>query len=100
MYIVDGICYVGKMEPGIKINKAKPLQGRMMLIEFSTGEKRLFDTTILKGSAFAPLEEEEVFNNPQILHGFITWKNGEIDVSPDKVYSDSLAYNDKEFLGG
>ena len=94
MYIVDGICYAGKMKPGIKINNAKPLQGRMMLIEFSNGEKRLFDTTILKGSAFASLEEDEVFNNPQIFHGFITWKDGEIDVSPEKVYSDSLAYNE------
>ena len=94
MYIVDGICYAGKMETGIKINNAKPLQGRMMLIEFSNGEKRLFDTTILKGSAFASLEEDEVFNNPQIFHGFITWKDGEIDVSPEKVYSNSLAYNE------
>ena len=94
MYIVDDVFYAEMMKTGIKINNAKPLQGRMMLIEFSTGEKRLFDTTILKGSAFAPLEEEEVFNNPQIFHGFITWKNGEIDVSPEKVYSDSVAYNE------
>ena len=96
MHIVNGICYAGKMIPGIKINNAKPLQGRMMLIEFSTGEKRLFDTTVLKGSAFAPLEEEEIFSSPQIFHGCITWKNGEIDVSPEKVYSDSIAYNEND----
>lgn len=96
MYIVDNICYAGKPSHDIKIKKAKPLQGRMMLVEFSTGEKRLFDTTILTGSAFAPLAEDEIFNRPEIFHGFITWKNGEIDISPEKVYSDSIAYNEHD----
>lgn len=94
MYIVNDICYAGKMEHGIKINTVKPLRGRMMIVEFSTGEKRLFDTTILTGSAFAPLADETIFNKPQILHGFITWKDGEIDVSPEMVYSNSMMYNE------
>ena len=94
MYIKNGICYAGNTQSDIKISKAKPLVGRIMLIEFSTGEKRLFDTTLLNGSAFVPLQEEEVFNNPQILHGFITWKDGEIDVSPEMVYSNSIKYNE------
>ena len=94
MYIVDDICYAGKIGNDIKISNAKPLRGRMMLVEFSTGEKRLFDTTILTGSAFAPLADENIFNNPQIFHGVIIWKNGEIDISPEMVYSNSLAYNE------
>ena len=64
----------------------------MMLVTFSTGEKRLFDTTELKGPAFAPLADEKIFNNPVLFHGVITWKNGEIDIAPETVYKESYAY--------
>ena len=63
-----------------------------MLVTFSTGEKRLFDTTLLRGSAFAPLADEKIFANPVLFHGVITWNNGEIDVAPETVYRDSYAY--------
>ena len=64
----------------------------MMLVTFSTGEKRLFDTTKLKGPAFAPLADEKIFNNPVLFHGVITWNNGEIDIAPETVYKESYAY--------
>ena len=92
MYILNDICYAGEMQDGIKVTDAKPLQGGMMLVTFSTGEKRLFDTTLLEGSAFAPLADEKIFRNPVLLHGVITWNNGEIDIAPEKVYRDSYAY--------
>ncbi len=92
MYISDGICYAGGMQDGIKITEAKPLRGGMMLVTFSTGEKRLFDTTLLEGAAFAPLADEKVFSNPVLFHGVITWNNGEIDIAPETVYRDSYAY--------
>ncbi len=94
MYIADGICYAGELQEGIKVTEAKPLRGGMMLVTFSTGEKRLFDTTKLTGSAFAPLQDEEVFNHPVIFHGVITWKNGEIDIAPETVYQESYAYSE------
>ena len=47
MYIVDDICYAGELTHGIKITKVRPLQGKMMLITFSTGETRLLDATLL-----------------------------------------------------
>lgn len=94
MYMKDGICYAGALEDGIKVTAAKPLRGGMMLVTFSTGEKRLFDTTQLKGSAFAPLAQEDVFMNPTIFHGVITWNNGEIDIAPETVYAQSYAYDD------
>ncbi len=68
MYIVNGICYAGKLEEGIKVTAARPLRGGMLLVTFSTGEKRLLDTTMLKGSAFAPLANEEFFNKPVIYN--------------------------------
>ena len=83
----------GGMKEGIKVTEAKPLRGGMMLVTFSTGEKRLFDTTLLQGSAFVPLADEKIFSNPVLFHGVITWNNGEIDIAPETVYRDSYAYD-------
>ena len=43
MYVLNDICYAGELREGIKVTEAKPLRGGMMLVTFSTGEKRLFD---------------------------------------------------------
>lgn len=93
MYVKDGICYAGELEEGIKVTEAKPLDGGMMLVTFSTGEQRLFDTTRLEGSAFAPLKDERVLRNPTIFHGVITWDDGNIDIAPETVYRESYAYD-------
>ncbi|MBR4744570.1 MAG: DUF2442 domain-containing protein [Oscillospiraceae bacterium] len=95
MYIINDICYAGELTDDIKITEAKPLRGGMMLVTFSTGEKRLFDTTKLEGSAFKPLADETVFMNPVIFHGVITWNNGEIDIAPETVYEESYAYDEE-----
>lgn len=92
MYISNDVCYAGEWREGIKVTEAKPLRGGMMLVTFSTGEQRLFDTTRLQGSAFEPLRDEKVFANPVLFHGVITWNNGEIDIAPEAVYRDSYAY--------
>ena len=72
MLLKDSICYAGKSEDSIRLIEAKPLKGRMLLVTFSTGEKRLFDTTKLEGSAFSPLLDDKIFNNPVLFHGVIT----------------------------
>ena len=94
MYIVNDICYAGELEDDIKVAAVKPLRGGMMIVTFSTGEKRLFDVTRLQGSAFKPLADEAVFMNPTLFHGVITWNNGEIDIAPETVYRESFAYED------
>ncbi len=92
MYVLNDICYAGELNDNIKVVEVKPLRGFMMLIIFSTGEKRLFDVTRLQGSAFEPLKDENVFMNPVLFHGVITWNNGEIDIAPETVYRESFAY--------
>ena len=94
MYILNDICYAGELCEGIKVTEAKPLRGGMMLVTFSTGEKRLFDTTRLQGPAFERLRDEKIFGNPSLFHGVITWDNGEIDIAPEAVYQMSDAYED------
>ena len=92
MYVINDICYAGEIQDGIKVTAAAPLRGGMMIVTFSTGEQRLFDTTKLQGTAFAPLADETIFRNPTVFHGVITWNNGEIDIAPETVYRDSYAY--------
>ena len=94
MYIKDDICYAGELKENIKVTDAKPLYDGIMLVTFSTGEKRLFDVTVLKGSAFEPLKDEKIFKNPTLFHGVITWNNGEIDIAPETVYQESYEYNE------
>lgn len=89
---MNDICYAGEMQDNLKVTEVKPLHGGMMLVTFSTGEKRLFDTTKLHEPAFAPLADEKIFSHPILFHGVITWNNGEIDIAPETVYRDSYAY--------
>ena len=98
MYIKDDICYAGELSDNITVTEAKPLRGGMMLVTFSTGEKRLFDTTRLQGSAFKPLADEQIFNRPTLFHGVITWNHGEIDVAPETVYRESFTYDEDHRL--
>lgn len=93
MYIKNDICYAGELLEGIKVTEVIPLRGGMMLVTFSTEEKRFFDATALEGPAFAPLKDESIFNHPSIFHGVITWNNGEIDIAPETVYQESYQYN-------
>ena len=55
MYEIDGICYAGKCEEGIKVVNVDVITGGMMLVQFNTGEKRLFDPLKLEGEDFEPL---------------------------------------------
>ena len=95
MYVIDDVCYAGELEEGIKVSEAKLLRGAMMLVTFSTGEKRLFDATKLEGGAFAPLSDESVLGDFSIFHGVMTWMNGEIDLAPETMYLESYPYSDE-----
>ena len=94
MFILNGIVYASEKSNDLSVVSVKPLDDMMMILTFSTGEKRLFDATILHGSAFAPLADENIFKNCKIVDGVVTWMNEEIDCSPEYMYENSYAYND------
>lgn len=96
MYEIDGICYAGTPEMPIEeilVTDATPLSGGILLVTFSTGEKKLFDTTRLKGSAFEPLLNEHVFQAATVEHGFVSWRNGEIDIAPEYMYENGWKHD-------
>lgn len=94
MFIKDGICYAGELVPNIEVSGIKILQDGMLLVEFSTGETRLFDVTSLldKGPVFAPLSEESVRQTAKVTHGFVSWLDGQIDLAPETLYAESYPY--------
>jgi hypothetical protein len=94
--MIDDICYANEMTENIKVKSATILEDRMILVEFSTGEKRLFDTTCLTGSAFLPLKNKKILSDIVIFHGVMTWMDGEIDIAPETVYAKSYPYNELE----
>ncbi len=94
MYIKDGICYAGELTPEIEVASIKLLEDGFMLIDFSTGETRLFDVTTLldKGNAFLPLKDESNRQTAKVTHGFVSWMDGQIDIAPETLYLESLKY--------
>ena len=93
MYIIDGIAYAGEFCKDIEVKKVSVLNDMMLIITFSTGEKRLFDATgLLQYPAFKPLENKEIFKSAEVDCGVLVWLNGDIDIAPEKLYKDSFAY--------
>ena len=95
MYIIDDVCYAGEAVSDIKVKEATVLIGSMLLITFSIGEQRLFDATLLTGSAFEPLKDEKTLADFTIFHGVMTWMNGEVDIAPETMYADSYPYTSR-----
>lgn len=92
MFEKDGIVYADGEAKEIKVAEVKPLVGRMLLLTFTNGERRLFDTTTLNGAAFDVLDDEKIFNNPEIFHGVVTWADKTVDVAPETMYYEGFRY--------
>ena len=94
MFELNGILYAGSPKEMLKIKDAKITGNMMMLLTFSSGEKRVFDEKILKGDVFKQLENDDVFRSFEIVHGAVTWLNQNIDCAPEYMYANSYAYDD------
>ena len=88
----NGILYADSSKELLKIQDAKVIGSKVLLLTFSSGEKRPSDATVLKGNVFAPLNDPAIFNNFKIVHGVITWMNEDIDCAPEYMYEHSHAY--------
>ncbi len=92
MFVFNGIVYASEPKGTLQIVAAKPLDDMMMLLTFSTGEQRLFDATVLNGPAFAPLQDEKIFQDCKVVDGVVTWMDEDIDCAPEYMYQNSFAY--------
>ena len=73
----------------LKVKSAYAIDNERLILEFSNGEKRLFDRRMLYGKAFEPLNDVNIFKNIDIKYGVVTWNNGEIDCAPEFMYENS-----------
>lgn len=80
----------------IEVQKVKVLEDKIMILKFTSGETRLFDATVLNGPVFEKLKDDDVFNNPVVEYGVVTWDNGKIDCAPEYMYEHSYEYICKE----
>lgn len=66
-----------------------------MLLTFTSGERRLYDATqLLQYPAFQPLRNEAVFKSAAVEYGTVIGNNGEIDITPETMYTNSIAYDE------
>ena len=89
---MNGIVYGGEPKEPLNVTNFKILPDKIMLVTFSTGEKRLFDGTVLKGGIFEKLNDETIFNNAKLDHGVVTWLDGEVDCAPEFMFENSYEY--------
>ena len=67
MYVMNGIAYAGTACEDMRVSELKILDDMMMLVTFSSGERRLYDATrLLKYPAFQPLQDDAVFRSASI----------------------------------
>lgn len=98
MYEKDGIVYADNPEPILFVKDVKHMYSGVYLVKFSNEQVRLFDSTVLTGPVFEPLRDPEIYENPVIQYGIVTWDNGQIDCSPDYMYENSFEYNTKDIV--
>lgn len=94
MKIIDGIAYAEENVEQLKVTGVKVLDDYMLIIYFNTNEVRLFDVTnLFEIPVFAPLKESDIYKNPKIVHGILTFNNEKIDIAPETLYEKSYKYD-------
>ncbi len=86
---------MGEEQKKLKITAARALNPRSLRLEFSNGDVRLFDSHRLRGPAFIPLMNEEIFTKPIVTEdGKLGWENLDITCSAKYIYDRSVHYDD------
>ena len=94
MYVVDGIAYAGEATAELAVKNVKVLDDMYMIVEFSTGEKRILDATVLlEYPIFKKLHDPEVFATASVEDGVLVWMDGEIDIGTTTLYNKSIPYD-------
>ncbi|MBP3284066.1 MAG: DUF2442 domain-containing protein [Clostridia bacterium] len=96
MYIVDGIAYAGEQTPEIKVKSVRALSDYKLWVRFSDNSQKIFDfKNLLEFPCYQPLKDNDLFNSVYVDFGIVVWNNGEIDVSPEKLYAEGVPVEDE-----
>ena len=76
-----------------RINNVEPIKDYKLILEFSNGERKVFDMKkYLDYGVFKELKDEYYFKQVKVGHGSIFWPH-EQDLCPDTLYLDSVKIN-------
>lgn len=96
MYIIDGIAYAGEKKHEIKVKSVKPLPDYKLWIRFTDNSQKIFDfKPLLTFPCYLPLNDNAIFCNVYVDFGIVVWNNGEIDISPEKLYLEGIPAGDE-----
>ena len=91
MYIVDGIAYAGEQTPEIKVKSVRAMPDYKLWVRFSDNTQKIFDfKKLLDFPCYEPLKDANVFNGVYVDFGIPVWLDGEIDISPEKLYENGV----------
>ncbi len=92
MYVLKDVANTGEPVFNVLVKIARPLDDFRLWILFSTDEVKIFDfKPLLTSPAFTPLTDKAIFDNVFVENGYPVWNNGEIDISPEKLYAEGIA---------
>lgn len=91
MYIVDNIAYGGEAPPVIEVKSVRPMDGYKLWVRFTTNETKIFDfAPMLNSPCYLPLRDKAVFNRVYVDFGCAVWEEGNIDIAPERLYSEGI----------
>ena len=89
------VTLMGDTNQALQITAVRALNPRSLRLEFSNGDVRLFDSHRLRGPAFIPLMNEEIFTKPLVTEdGKLGWEDLDITCSAKYIYERSVHYDD------
>lgn len=87
--------YIYKVSEVIKIHSVEVMKDYKLLINFSNGEKRLYDVKpLLVKPLYFPLKNISLFNKAHVECGTVVW-NDDLDLCPESLYNDSILIEDE-----
>ncbi|MDF1617465.1 DUF2442 domain-containing protein [Petrocella sp. FN5] len=96
MYVIDNIVYAGEPVDDLSVIEVKIVDRLCLIVTFNNKEQRIFDCIeLLNYPVYQELLNQSVFETVAIQHGIIVWKDGDIDISTEKVYRMSYPYNNQ-----
>ena len=86
--------FMGNGKQKLEITAVRALNPRSLRLEFSNGDVRLFDSHRLRGPAYIPLMNEEIFTKPVVKEGKLGWEDLDITCEAKYIYDRSVHYDD------
>lgn len=92
MYIIDGIAYAGEQPKPVRVKAVRTLEDYKVLITFTNGERKTFDfAPLLDMPCYQPLRDKAVFGGVYVEFGTLVWNDGDIDIAPETLFSESVS---------